>query len=353
VNVNDGCDAITNAAAIAGNIALIDRGNCTFVIKAAAAQAAGAIAVIIGNNAAGLPPNPMGGSDPSITIPVVGISQADANTIKANLPGVVVTIDQDVSQPLAGADASNRAMLYAPPAFAGGSSVSHYDVRLTPDALMEPFINTALHNTIDLTRDLFVDIGWFPEATATALSLFSAEGRADGILVRWLFNDQSDVASITLERATQQTGPWSPDPDRARNRERCDDHAFDSSVEPGQTYFYHLRVLDRAGQPAIYGFTSGQRLGSYATGVFLGAPSPNPMSRGANVLFRISKPEYVRLSVLDASGRKVRTLRDGMMAPGQYTGSWDGLTDHSSRVARVSTSSRSRPRAEPGRSASP
>src|SRR5262245_9084095 len=179
VSPNDGCEAITNAAAIAGNIALIDRGNCAFVLKAAAAQAAGAIAVIIANNAAGLPPNPMGGSDPSITIPVVGISQADGVTIKANLPGVVVTIDQDNTQPLAGADASNRTMMYAPPAFAGGSSVSHYDVRLTPDALMEPFINTSLHNSIDLTRDLFKDIGWFPEATATALSLFSAEGRAD------------------------------------------------------------------------------------------------------------------------------------------------------------------------------
>ena len=92
-------------------------------------------------------------------------------------------------------------------------------------------------------------------------------------------------------------------------------------------------MQDRAGQFSTYGLASGERSGSFASGVFLGAPSPNPMSKGANVLFRISQPEYVRLSVLDASGRKVRTLRDGMMAPGQYTGNWDGLSDRSSRVA--------------------
>jgi hypothetical protein len=46
----DGCSPITNPDAIRGNIALIDRGVCTFDVKAQAAQAAGAIAVIIVNS---------------------------------------------------------------------------------------------------------------------------------------------------------------------------------------------------------------------------------------------------------------------------------------------------------------
>ena len=40
---SDGCTAFTNAAAVRGNVALIDRGTCTFVTKARNAQAAGAI----------------------------------------------------------------------------------------------------------------------------------------------------------------------------------------------------------------------------------------------------------------------------------------------------------------------
>src|SRR5262249_30487797 len=121
-NPNDGCEAITNAAALAGNIALIDRGTCTFVVKCAAAQAAGAVGVIIVNNAAtGLPG--MGGSDPTITIPCIGISQADGNAIKANLAaGVNVTIGRDAVIKAGLDPGSNRPQMYAPNPFTAGPS---------------------------------------------------------------------------------------------------------------------------------------------------------------------------------------------------------------------------------------
>jgi hypothetical protein len=68
-----------------GAIALVDRGTCGFVIKAANAQAAGAVAMIVANNAPGAPIT-MGGTDPTVTIPSVMVSQADGATIKAGLP---------------------------------------------------------------------------------------------------------------------------------------------------------------------------------------------------------------------------------------------------------------------------
>ena len=81
----NGCSALTNGAQISGNIALIDRGTCTFVVKVKNAQLAGATAVIVANNvSSGLPG--MGGTDATIVIPSVGITQADGNKIKANLP---------------------------------------------------------------------------------------------------------------------------------------------------------------------------------------------------------------------------------------------------------------------------
>jgi PA domain/LVIVD repeat len=80
--VNDGCEPFTIAA---GAIALIDRGFCNFTVKVANAQAAGAGAVIIADNQPGAPAT-LGGTDPSITIPAVRVSQADGNTIKAGLP---------------------------------------------------------------------------------------------------------------------------------------------------------------------------------------------------------------------------------------------------------------------------
>jgi len=79
----EGCGPLVGFTA--GAIALVDRGTCPFVLKAANAQAAGAVAMIVTNSAPGTPIT-MGGTDPTITIPSVMVSQADGNTIKAGLP---------------------------------------------------------------------------------------------------------------------------------------------------------------------------------------------------------------------------------------------------------------------------
>jgi PA domain/LVIVD repeat len=77
--VTDGCEPFSVPA---GSIALVDRGLCGFVVKAANAQAGGASAIIVANNVPGLPIT-MGGADPAVTISGVMVSQADGATIRA------------------------------------------------------------------------------------------------------------------------------------------------------------------------------------------------------------------------------------------------------------------------------
>jgi hypothetical protein len=84
-STTDACSPLTNAADVAGKIAVLDRGSCNFTVKVKNAQNAGAIAVIVVNNVPG-DPGLMGGADPTITIPAVQVSQAHGNTIKAGLP---------------------------------------------------------------------------------------------------------------------------------------------------------------------------------------------------------------------------------------------------------------------------
>jgi len=91
-STTDGCSALTNAAAVAGNIALIDRGTCGFIVKVKNAQNAGAIAVIIADNGPGSPPPGLGGSDPTITIPSVRVTLADGNTFKTNIASLNVSL---------------------------------------------------------------------------------------------------------------------------------------------------------------------------------------------------------------------------------------------------------------------
>jgi len=171
----DGCTAFTNAAAVAGNIALVERGTCGFVVKAKNAQDAGAVAVIIYNNAAnaGAAPPGMAGVDPTVTIPSVSLTRADGLSIVANIP-VVASLSLNLSI-RAGADAAGRARLYMPFPVVGGSSGSHYDSIASRNLLMEPAINPDLTHNVkapdDLTLELLRDTGWFPDA--------DLDGRAD------------------------------------------------------------------------------------------------------------------------------------------------------------------------------
>ena len=156
-----GCGAITTA--VAGKIALVDRGTCSFLIKAQNAQAAGAKAVLIANNAPGT--IGMSGTDPNVTIPALMVSQQDGALIKANLPGVNVAIIVDKTR-LAGANSKHQVKLYAPAVIAPGSSISHFDTSADPNLLMEPAITSTLRagTNVDLTAQLFKDIGWSIES---------------------------------------------------------------------------------------------------------------------------------------------------------------------------------------------
>jgi hypothetical protein len=61
--------------------------------------------------------------------------------------------------------------------------------------------------------------------------------------------------------------------------------------------------------------------------LYLRRPSPNPATRTSSVTFGVEKAGFVELSVFDISGRRVRTIQAGTLAPGEYTRTWDGRTD--------------------------
>jgi hypothetical protein len=75
-----------NQDEVMGNIAVIDRGSCSFVEKVVSAQQSGAIAAVVINNVPGSGPAGMGGSDTSsysINIPSVMIGNDDGKELKA------------------------------------------------------------------------------------------------------------------------------------------------------------------------------------------------------------------------------------------------------------------------------
>jgi hypothetical protein len=162
----DACSTITNPSSIAGKIALVDRGMCTFVTKTLNVQAAGAIGVIVADNVDGSPPPGLGGDDPTVTIPAVRITKADGATLRASLDvGVTINLFLDDSR-LAGTDGADHVLLFAPNPIQGGSSISHWDTTVVPDLLLEPTISSDLTHGVDLTLAALRDIGWYPDIAA-------------------------------------------------------------------------------------------------------------------------------------------------------------------------------------------
>jgi minor extracellular serine protease Vpr len=81
---NDACSPLP-AGSLTGKAVLIRRGTCTFHVKSLNAQNAGAIAVVLYNNAPGLFAATVAGSPP-ITIPVVSVSDADGVDLSGRIP---------------------------------------------------------------------------------------------------------------------------------------------------------------------------------------------------------------------------------------------------------------------------
>jgi hypothetical protein len=170
----DGCSPFLNAAAVAGKIALIERGFCGFAVKARNATAAGASGVIIYNQAANVNAAPPGMADDGVngafvTIPTVSVRRADGLAIIAQLGGGVTASIGVNPNIRAGADSLGRARVYAPFPVVGGSSISHFDTVAFRNLLMEPAINGDLTHLVkapnDMTFELLRDIGWtFPDA---------------------------------------------------------------------------------------------------------------------------------------------------------------------------------------------
>lgn len=158
--VNDGCEPFTNAAQMTGNIALVERGVCTFVVKAKNAQNAGARAVVVQNNVApDLPP--LGGFDATITIPTIGITQALGTTLRANLgSGVNVTLGDATK--LAGTQGGCLRLNAENPHATYKLVNSTFTSDVSPRLLMRrsTFIERYMYLSFDITLDLLKDIGW-------------------------------------------------------------------------------------------------------------------------------------------------------------------------------------------------
>ena len=182
----DGCSAFTNAAAVAGNIALIERGTCGFAVKARNATNAGAAAVIIYNNAANAGAAPPGMADDGIngafvTIPAVSMRRADGLAIigRTRCWRYGATVRRPVHS--CGCRPGGQGAVVR--SESAGCWVIRFALRLDRQAKSLDGAgdqwgpDAQCSSPDDLTLELFRDIGWFPDADMTVLRTATTANR--------------------------------------------------------------------------------------------------------------------------------------------------------------------------------
>ena len=101
VSATTGCNATDFAGFPAGHIALIQRGDCTFALKATNAYSAGAVGVVIYNNIPGTLNGTLG-SDFTLDIPVTSVSDDIGQQLASLVPaGLVMRLKVDALRGLA------------------------------------------------------------------------------------------------------------------------------------------------------------------------------------------------------------------------------------------------------------
>ncbi|RKZ09945.1 hypothetical protein DRQ50_14765, partial [bacterium] len=70
-----------------------------------------------------------------------------------------------------------------------------------------------------------------------------------------------------------------------------------------------------------------------AGAIDLGQNYPNPFNPSTVIEYSLTREGPVTLTVIDAAGRRVRTLVQGRMAAGEYSVVWDGTDEAGRRVA--------------------
>jgi hypothetical protein len=309
----DACEA--SAIDLTGKIALVDRGTCPFIDKVLNAQTAGAIGVIVADNAAGCPPAGLGGSLPAITIPSVRVTLTDGAILKANLVGQMATLLVDPSID-AGTAFGNHVKMYTPNPFQSGSSVSHFDVSAEPNILMEPAINPNLSNTVDLTLNQMSDIGWLDAATAVNVAPGYINVGDDGVRIEW-FTAAASLLSWSAERTEGDGDVWTmiAAPEVFGQNKLV---LTDPTAEPGRTYGYRVSAPSSEDGLTVSEIVWVTTPDAGSASLALEGALPNPAVGSLNVAFTLSGISPARLDLVNVAGRSVGSMDLSSYGPGRH-----------------------------------
>jgi subtilisin family serine protease len=153
-STTDACSTLP-AGSLTGKVALIRRGTCSFYIKAKNAEAAGAAAVVLYNNVAGIQSITVAGT-PAVVIPVVSVDAASGVLINNRLATGPVTMTWQ-----------NGMVVYVPNVATGNLISSFSSYGMSPDLDIKPDLGApggSIYSTFPL------ELGGYAVLSGTSMS---------------------------------------------------------------------------------------------------------------------------------------------------------------------------------------
>ena len=162
----------------------------------------------------------------------------------------------------------------------------------------------------------------FDAPTPTVVIQFRADPVAEAIAVRWELSHTVVFASVLLERADDEVGPWTK-VDAEPTQAGSATVVTDRRVVGGHTYWYRLATVTTSGDQSTFGLVKATAVVDVKE-FSLDMVAPNPTKGAMGINFAVAKPTHVHLSLVDVQGREVEVLADGEYGAGRYHAQFDG-----------------------------
>jgi hypothetical protein len=171
--------------------------------------------------------------------------------------------------------------------------------------------------------------------TPVELAAFQATSEGNTVMLSWITHSETNNLGFAIERRFKGQTTWSEiDFVRGHGTTSSDQvyHYKDRPMRTG-TIEYRLRQIDTQGTETVS--ASVQVVLSSPQQFVLDQNYPNPFNPQTTLRFEIPETlqQSVSLVIYDMTGRRVKTLIDGQVAPGYHETLWRGDNDQGQQVS--------------------
>jgi hypothetical protein len=186
--------------------------------------------------------------------------------------------------------------------------------------------------------EIKIDTSWNNSPLGVDLAFFTALAEPGAITLRWTTASELECYQWQIERSPDISTGYqilAIIPARGNDSGQNDYSWTDSSPEPGQIYYYRLKVLGIAGDAETYGPVKASAEPAITGRKYLSAVScsPNPFAGSVTFSYLLNRPGRVELSVYNIQGHLVKSLESAYRPAGRNSLKWNGLKDNGQACA--------------------